>query len=234
MKKWKIILSVVVLLLAAGAGTLYYFLNIKDYQTADAKVDEIVKNDFKVKLPSEDVSEDGSEDGSEDESGAEVTEQSSNLTADASGTAAPADSAAGTTQSQSTNKNSGQVKKPSVVKLTAGAILEKYQPAFHDLQAQADGKLNALLSYAFSEYQTKKSNGDEISYFYFYSKYNGAAKKLEASTDQSFDYIYNALVKELEKNGYSSNEAKSIKDHYQNLKKQRRSALMDKAVAYLK
>ncbi|MFJ5717098.1 hypothetical protein [Neobacillus sp. NPDC093127] len=226
MKKWKIILSVVVLLLAAGAGTLYYFLNIKDYKTADAKVDEIVKNDFNVKLPSEDVSEDGS--------GAEVTEQSSDLTADASGAADPADSATGTTQSQSTNKNPGQVKKTSVVKPTAGAILEKYQPAFNDLQAQADGKLNALLSYAFSEYQTKKSNGDEISYFYFYSKYNGAAKKLEASTDQSFDYIYNALVKELEKNGYSSNEAKSIKDHYQNLKKQRRSALMDKAVAYLK
>lgn len=226
MKKWKIILSVVVLLLVAGAGTLYYFLNIKDYQTADAKVDEIVKNDFNVKLPSEDVSEDGS--------GAEVTEQSSDLTADASGTVDPAVSATGTTQSQSTNKDAGQVKKPSVVKLTAGAILEKYQPAFNDLQTQADGKLNALLSYAFSEYQTKKSNGDEVSYFYFYSKYNGAAKKLEASTDQSFDYIYNALVKELEKNGYSSNEAKSIKDHYQNLKKQRRSALMDKAVAYLK
>jgi hypothetical protein len=225
-KKWKIILSVVVLLLVAGAGTLYYFLNIKDYQTADAKVDEIVKNDFNVKLPSEDVSEDGS--------GAEVTEQSSDLTADASGTVDPAVSATGTTQSQSTNKDAGQVKKPSVVKLTAGAILEKYQPAFNDLQTQADGKLNALLSYAFSEYQTKKSNGDEVSYFYFYSKYNGAAKKLEASTDQSFDYIYNALVKELEKNGYSSNEAKSIKDHYQNLKKQRRSALMDKAVAYLK
>lgn len=226
MKKWKIILSVVVLLLAVGAGTLYYFLNIKDYKTADTKVDEIVKNDFKVKLPDEDVSEDGS--------GAEATEQSSNLTADASGTADPVDSAAGTAQSQSTNKTAGQVKKPTIVKLTAGAILEKYQPAFNDLQAQADGKLNALLSYAFSEYQTKKSNGDEISYFYFYSKYNGAAKKLEASTDQSFDYIYNSLVKELEKNGYSSNEAKSIKDHYQNLKKQRRSALMDKAIAYVK
>ncbi|MFF2447345.1 hypothetical protein ACFVSW_09570 [Neobacillus sp. NPDC058068] len=229
MKKWKIILSVVVLLLAAGAGTLYYFLNIKEYNTADEKVEEIVKNDFKVKLPGDDVSEDGS--------GAEATEQSSDLTADASGTAAPADpaeSATGATQSQSTNKNAGQVKKPTIVKLTAGAILEKYQPAFNDLQAQADDKLNSLLSYAFNEYQSKKSNGDEISYFYFYSKYNGAAKKLEASTDHSFDYIYNALVKELEKNGYSSNDAKSIKDHYVNLKKQRRSSLMDKAIAYVK
>jgi hypothetical protein len=119
-------------------------------------------------------------------------------------------------------------------KETAASIMAKYQPAFEDLESQANGKLDSLLSYAFDEYQTKKAKGEDISYFYFYSKYSHAARTLEANTDASFDVIYNALVKELVRSGYSADEAKPLKDHYLSLKKQRSSAILGKAMAHLK
>jgi ribosomal protein S17E len=209
------ILSIFVLVLAVGAGTLYYFLNIKEYKTADTKVDEIVKSDYKVKLPGEENTMDGS--------GEQAKEQGVNETAET----AESGIAKGSSGSYEANRSQN-------VKPTANSILEKYQRSFKDLEGQADGKLNSLLSHAYSEYQTKKSKSEDVSYFYFYSKYNGAAKTLEASTDNSFYYIYNSLVKELEKYGFSSKEAKPIKDHYLSLKKQRRSSLMNKAVDYLK
>ncbi|MGG1675837.1 hypothetical protein ACIFOT_08790 [Neobacillus sp. NRS-1170] len=220
MKKWTIFLSSIVVILAVGAGSLYYYLNIKEYKTADPKVDSIVKTDFNIKLPDENTSKTKAvaETKGQDLSKAVIKVSSSS---------------AGETQETAKieSKTMAHIVK---TKPTAASIIAKYQPAFNGLEGQANSKLNNLLSYAMSEYQEKKANGEDISYFYFYSKYNGAAKRLEASTDASFNYIYNALVKELGNSGYSADEAKLIKNHYVSLKKQKRSALMDKAVGALK
>ncbi|WHY77545.1 hypothetical protein QNH20_26390 [Neobacillus sp. WH10] len=225
MKKWKIMLSIFVLMLAAAAGTLYYFLNIKEYKTADTKVVEIVKSDYKIKLPdkgrSEGTTEGTTEGQAKGESGTKTAENT-------------AVEATNSNDGRSSNSSQNAASSNQESKPVAADILAKYQPAFNDLESQANGKLNNLVSYAYSEYQAKKANGEEVSYFYFYSKYSSAAKQLETSIDQSFDYIYGALVKELEDSGYSAGEAKSIKDHYVSLKKQRRSALMKNAVENLK
>lgn len=229
MKKWKIITSIIAFLLVVGAGTIYYFLDIKEYKTADTKVEDIVEDDYQVKLPDETPQEGNSN---------EVTDQQSDqqTVSQGSGTA-KAEFVANTNSSNRVVNKTNHTKNIAVKtssKPTAASIIAKYQPTFQDLEGQADSKLNALLSYAFSEYQTKKASGEEISYFYFYSKYNSAAKKLEASTDSSFNYVYNALVKELEKSGYSSTDAKTIKEHYLSVKKQKRSSLMNRAVEQLK
>lgn len=219
MKKWIITTSIMVVILAVGAGSLYYYLNIKEYKTADSKVDDIVKTNYDIKLPDEDTSKSSSRTEAKEQNVSQTVENvSSNSGSVSMGVSAVA------TKSKTP---------PAQIKVTAASIISKYQPAFIDLESQADSKLNNLLSYAFSEYQEKKSNGEDISYFYFYSKYNGAAKRLEASTDNSFSYIYNALVKDLESSGYGVDEAEPIKNHYLSMKKQKRSALMNKAMGVL-
>ncbi|MDN3017764.1 hypothetical protein PH210_16315 [Paenibacillus sp. BSR1-1] len=220
MKKWIIFLSSIVVVLAVGAGSLYYYLNVKEYKTADPRVDNIVKTDYNIKLPDEKTQKTGS---AANAKGQEISQTVKNVSYNTSNKTHEPASAGAVTKTSATN-----------TKPTAASIIAKYQPAFQDLEDQAASKLSNLLSYAMSEYQEKKASGEDVSYFYFYSKYNGAAKRLEASTDNSFYYIYNALVKELGNYGYSADEAKPIKNHYVSLKKQKRSALMDKAVGALK
>lgn len=221
-KKWKVFLSIFVLVLATGGGALYYFLNVKEYKTADTKVEEIVKSDYQIQLPDENSTVDPTR-------GEENIGQSTNQTGENAGAAT---AVANKTNAVSTSsKPASAVVKPK--KLTVADIMAKYQPVFENLEGQADGKLNNLLSYAFSEYQSKKANGEDISYFYFYSKYTGAAKNLEAATDNSFYYIYNALVKELENSGYSAKVADPIKSHYVSVKSQRRSTLMNQAMSHI-
>jgi hypothetical protein len=224
-KKWKIFLSIFVLVLAAGGGALYYFLNVKEYKTADTKVEEIVKSDYQIQLPDENSTGDSTQ--SEDNTG-QSANQSANQTGENAGSAT---AVANKTSVVATSSKPASVVVVKPKKLTEADILAKYQPVFENLEGQADGKLNNLLSYAFSEYQSKKASGEDISYFYFYSKYTGAAKNLEAATDNSFYYIYNALVKELENSGYSAKVAEPIKSHYVSVKNQRRSTLMNQAMA---
>ncbi|MEO2075719.1 MAG: hypothetical protein ABGX20_09960 [Bacillus sp. (in: firmicutes)] len=228
MKKWKIILSIFVLVLAAGGGTLYYFLNVKEYKTADTKVEKIVKSDYDIQLPDEN----SAGDSTPVESKANQENQSSSQTGETANSATAVSGNHTSAVATSGKQVASTVVKPK--KLTSAEIIGKYQPVFQNLESQANGKLSSLLSYAISEYQTKKSNGEDVSYFYFYSKYTGAAKSLEASTDSSFYYIYNALVKELENSGYSIKAAEPIKNHYLSVKKQRRNSIMNQAMSNVK
>jgi hypothetical protein len=227
-KRWKIILSIFVLVLAAGGGTLYYFLNVKEYKTADRKVEKIVKSDYDIQLPAEN----STGDSTPIESKSNQENQSSSQTGEPVNSAMAASGNHTSAVATSSKQVASTVVKPQ--KRTSAEIIGKYQPVFQNLESQANGKLSSLLSYAISEYQTKKSNGEDVSYFYFYSKYTGAAKSLEASTDSSFYYIYNALVKELENSGYSAKAAEPIKNHYLSVKKQRRNSIMNQAMSHVK
>jgi hypothetical protein len=223
-KKWKIFVSVIVFIAIVGAGSLYYFLNIKEYETRDSRVDEIVEGQFNVELPADSSEEDTAESLKENSTEKEPVDKDESISSperDMSKTAntkAPAQSTA---------------KQKPIVKPTAAMIVEKYQPSFNALESQANDKIETLLAYAFNEYNTKKANGEEVSYFYLYNKYNSAANKLERSTDASFDYIYNALVTELTKSDFDISEAKYIKEHYMNIKKERRADLLNKARNHL-
>lgn len=224
MKKWKIILCIIVLLLAGGGGTLYYLLNVKVYKIADAKVAKMVKNDYEIKLPDDNGStnlQGANQKGTNQQGGKDVTAKAGDQTVQVQ--------KIGTSTAVTLGKNATSVQKKS-----AASIIAEYQPSFKDLESQANSKLDSLLSYAFDEYHTKKAKGEEISYFYFYSKYSNAARTLEANTNASFNVIYNALVKELVQSGYSAKDAEPLKTQYLSEKKQRSSAIMSKAMAYLK
>lgn len=112
--------------------------------------------------------------------------------------------------------------------VTADAIKETYRPKFEALEQQAESRLNQLLRYAYQEYQEKKENGEEISYGYFYQKYKAAAKKLEEKVDVVFYRLYDQLVAELKKHGFSEKDAHEVKEYYEERKSERRSAILKK------
>ena len=115
-------------------------------------------------------------------------------------------------------------------KPTVASIKQKYAPTFGALQSQADGKLNALVGRAKSEYSTKKANGESIDFGYFYNKYVGAANGLEAQTDAVFNGVISAVQKDLTANGYDKSYAQSFIDEYNAKKKARRDSLLSKAM----
>lgn len=113
---------------------------------------------------------------------------------------------------------------------TVASIKGKYTPVFQGLESQADGKINALIGRAKSEYQTKQANGESVNYAYFYNKYMGAATSLEAGTDSIFNGVLAAVETDLAANGFDKSYAQSFKSEYEATKEARRSSIIDKAL----
>jgi len=113
---------------------------------------------------------------------------------------------------------------------TVASIKGKYTPVFQGLESQADGKINALIGRAKSEYQTKQANGESVNYAYFYNKYMGAATSLEAGTDSIFNGVLAAVENDLVANGFDKSYAQSFKSEYEATKEARRSGIIDKAL----
>lgn len=291
-KSFKIAIATVLILLAGTAGVLYYFLNVKEYDVADEKVEKITKTEYKVDLPDLDSLLEGEEssdadldaaggesgDADSDAVGGESTDAATATgdSASTGDTAAATGSdessidtkvAAGTSSSSKTvsssekgsesgkpsskstegkkkdgsskeeeknedNNNEG-TKEESKPVITAEMIKSAYRPSFANLEAQANANIDALVSAAYSEYNAKKQSGESVSYSYFYRKYTSAGKALEANTDATFNYLYGALVNDLEARGFSSSEASEFKTQYENAKSARESALIDKAKSAL-
>ncbi|MFP7442364.1 hypothetical protein SFC50_01550 [Bacillus infantis] len=252
-KVWKYIFITFLVLLIGGGGTLLYFLKIKTYDVADAKVEEIVDQEYDIVLPGED----GEQASTDSESTADSSEGSDGGAASGTSTSAEAGTSSGTaekagkqaqaaqngskqaspkTQSPATAGNKGAGTEPDAKKdnpVTVASIKQKYQPTFESLESQANERLNSLVSQAVSEYHTKKANDESISVTYFYRKYSEAGHALENSTDGAFQYVYAALEQDLKKNGFSSSHAATFKTKYENAKKARESALLDKAKSAL-
>lgn len=241
MKKW--ILFGLAIILLGTAGVSYYLLEVKEYDTADENVEEMVTGEYDVKLPTEetDISTDEELVTTPTESTdvtPENSESSDNTNSDTN-EAGQKDTTQNNSTTSSNNSNAKQDQKENSSEKeasktpTAKSITDKYKPSFLALEDQANSKINSLVSYAADEYSTKKQNGEDISYFYFYAKYSRAGTALEIKTDEAFNYLYNALVDELVENGFDVKEAKPFKEAYESAKVSRRNALLDKAKSYL-
>lgn len=203
----KIIITILVLLLVAGGGTAYYFLKVKTYDISqDAALEEITEDDYDIVLPPED-----------DTTAAEVNPGDNSATVNPSGNANGAQASDKTTQ-------------PAPAKVTVATIKERYRPSFESLESQANGKINALVGRAISEYKEQKASGEKISYSYFITKYKTAGETLEAKTDQAFNRLYGALQQDLKKHGFDPNEAADIRAAYESSKKERKNALISSAM----
>ena len=114
-------------------------------------------------------------------------------------------------------------------KVTVAQIKQKYEPSLADIEGQANARINGLVGRAKSEYDTKKANGESISYGYFYNKYMSAATELEGRTDTVFYAVLGSMKKELKANGLAESHADSLVSEYEARKEQRKSDLISKA-----
>lgn len=163
---------------------------------------------------------------------------SSNSNSGQTGTSASSNSSSntGTTGSNSntkpnTNTNTGGSNKPAE-KVTVASIKSKYEGTFKSLENQSRARINSLISQAANEYSTKKSNGESISYGYFYKKYMGAANGIESATDSTVNVVVGLVEKDLQKNGFDKSYAQSFKEDYNAMKESLRSEMMDKALSF--
>lgn len=120
---------------------------------------------------------------------------------------------------------------PSEQKPTVASVKEKYTQSFEALQSQAESKLNGLVGRAQAEYNSKKANGESISFGYFYNKYMAAASNMEASTDAAFENLMAVVEKDLENSGYNKSYAESFRNEYEASKESLRSELYNKAIS---
>jgi hypothetical protein len=237
MKKfWKLMISIILILIIGGAGTAFYLLKVKTYDIADEEVDEIAGSEYEIMLPDEspnsdeETSDSKAQDQNEDEdvnNNKEAVDDASNPSADSDAAGTPTEQASQESSNQlaSDSKNEDDRKAKEV---TVASIKQKYNPSFQNLESQANSKLNALVGQAYAEYQNKKNNGESISFGYFYQKYSSAASALESNTDAAFQSVLNAVENDLVKNGFSKSEANSFKKEYEAQKKARENALLNK------
>jgi ABC-type cobalt transport system substrate-binding protein len=250
-KVWKYILSFLLVIILATVGTIYYFLNVKTYDIADEEIKEIVESDFEIVLPGAENSLPSNNDensNSNNNNGATKSNETETDSENSSAVGVTSNSiddnksseSTGNSQTDTNESDKNTTTKPNsnnqpnknttpTKEVTVKQIKDLYRPVFKSLQSQANGKIDSLVSRAIGEYRTQQSNGESISYSYFYQKYSSAGKELEAKTDDAFNYIYNALENELKNNGYSTSHAKDFRNQYEVSKKERESLLLAKA-----
>lgn len=230
MKKWKIVLISLVVILLCGAGTAYYFLNIKDYDVADEEVNELTDAEYKVEIPTLEEIETKEETGDGVENGNSTNTSNTDFSTES---ASLTGSNSTGTQQKAATISSKTSEKASSGNVSVESIKKRYKYAFAQLEDQATGRVDALIGRAYNEYSGKKGNGEEISFSYFYVKYSQAGKTLEAKTDEAFNAVYNQLQRELKASGYSVEHAEEYRQAYNKAKETRRSAIMKKAMAVL-
>ncbi|WP_102348307.1 hypothetical protein [Bacillus sp. Marseille-P3661] len=228
MKKLYIILSIILLLVVGAGGTAYYFLKIKTYDLSqDQELAQIAEEEYVVELPPVDSPIQEEHTSTDQESAEEKVEPSSEEPIDKD---PQKDGTEDSEDSGESEEQKSDIKQSQPKKVTAASIKEKYRPSFENLESQANAKINSLVSRAISEFKEKKANGEKISVSYFLTKYNTAGESLEAKTDQAFEKVFAALQNELKANGFDPSEAEDVRAAYESAKKERRNALIAKAM----
>lgn len=259
MKKLKYILIALAVIVLCVGGYIIYELKFKSYDTADPEVDALIDESFELELPDGTViivdkegnivenKTTGSENGDKNGTGVVATESTNSSTGKETETSTNAnvesssiDSEKNDNSSKSTNGDSNQTKKPNnsdtsttpVEKETVSTIKAKYENTFKMLESQSRSRLNSLVSQAANEYSTKKSNGESVSYGYFYKKYMGAAKGIESATDSTVKAVVGLVEKDLQANGFDKSYAQSFVKDYEVLKESLREEMMSKALNF--
>lgn len=252
-KKLKILLISTLVLVAIVGGYLLYIFQFKEYEVADDEIEEIMENAYDVELPNgtklvvkseegtvgklekkhperKDDTEEYSETPSSTSEGSGRQESSSDSRTESTSTTSGGKGETSSITDSATTGEAPTQATPSAAKITVGDIKRKYEHSISDLEQQVDHKINSIITHAKDEYNTKKQNGESISYAYLYNKYMGAAESLEAQTDMVFEGIISSLEKDLEVNSFNKAYSQSFRDQYAAQKKARRDRIMNDAM----
>lgn len=233
MKKYGLLLAIAVLMLG---GYLVYLFEFKEYDTADADVDVLTKEEYVIELA----------DGSKivlDKNGnlirhitgadGKVTtvDIASSLPISQISDEAVASSASEKDERPAPNSTSGEAAETTASEQAAApvsveAIKGKYTSALEDIEKQAYANLDNLINLAKSEYMEMEANDQKISYPYFYNKYTSAAAKLETRTDKMFNAVMEIMEQDLKANGHPADLVDSMHKEYKNKKSQLRQDIL--------
>jgi DNA anti-recombination protein RmuC len=227
--KWKIFLGALAVIMLSVGGWLYYELQIKEYSyDDDEEVVGIVDTDFELLLPNFDDEEEEEVESNQDNDSKDNEVDNSEVTVPVTAnnpSSSNSNISTNTSSSSSSSSSSNQTSNNKAVSLER--ILGSYHQTFEQLEEQANERLNNLLKRAYDEFQEKKKNGESISYTQFFGKYSASAESLEARADASFYSVYTSLQNDLEKHGYSVEEANKFENDYENAKKERKNAVLN-------
>lgn len=116
------------------------------------------------------------------------------------------------------------------VNTTSAAIKKGYEEKFKQLEAAATEKVIQLVDQAMNDYVTKKQNGENISYFYFFRTYYPKVTSLQNEIEAAFETKYSAVQNELAIYGYSPEKAEKFKNEFEKKKSDLKRQLMMKVV----
>ena len=201
-----------------------------DTSTADASGNETTNVDSGDGTSTSDGTTSSTDSGASGNSSKETSSGSGNSTAGSSSDSGNGSSSNGNSTSGGTTGSGSSNGNNTESGVTVATIKGKYEPVMSNLQAQANGRIDALVGRALAEYQGKKASGESVNYAYFYNKYSSAASELEGRTDKVFYQLISVIEKELEANGYGKSHAQSLVSEYEAQKEARRNALLDKAM----
>ncbi|PLS17816.1 hypothetical protein CVD28_08945 [Bacillus sp. M6-12] len=114
-----------------------------------------------------------------------------------------------------------------VQKKTLEEVKGSYRSLFGELEAQETSKIDQLVVQAKADYVSKKLSKTEVA-----AKYQGTAIEMQSSADRSFNILFQQLQSDLEKNGYSLNEAQVFKREYQAKKDERTSRIISQVQGF--
>jgi|GEM_PF-4070189 len=106
-------------------------------------------------------------------------------------------------------------------KMNPAERIASYETSYEQLIQEAERRMDEIVTEAHKEYVTKKQNGEDISFSYFFSKYNSAADRLEASTDEGFYTIHESVKEDI-----GAEKATDLNEEYRQTKKQWRANLL--------
>jgi hypothetical protein len=248
-RHWRKLAAALVVIIGIIGGYIVYELNFKTYQTSDKEVEKITESKYDITLP--EIASQQGEGSSESKIRSSETQPEKSADSVAAEQSETQKNKSDSIEQASTSLKEGNnsdknveetktihlksenTRKKKPVKPTAQTIIVQYESVFENLQTQANTKVNHLASLAMNEYLDKKSNEEDISYGYFLNKYRDAAESIEKNTDQTFTVVYHALQKDLKVNGFNPDAADVYKETYEQTKKERKNALMKKALSSL-
>ena len=111
------------------------------------------------------------------------------------------------------------------------ALVKDYREKFAALRDEYQGKINALLVQAKEEYLAVPEEKRETAKFTLGLKYLKKGKALEDECDDRFEALLAQMKKELQKNGFTTDEVKIAQTRYEGEKQARQRALMEKMLS---
>lgn len=113
-------------------------------------------------------------------------------------------------------------------------IKHDYMFKFFTLEGEISASLDVLIDNAIADYKAKQANNTDGNLKDFQTKLATDIRKLESSSDQQFNQIYQELEVELVASGFSKSEATPFRAQYQAEKKNREQKAVQKIAALVR